>query len=90
MKKCQLHKSKRIVFSLFSNELFFRQIRNENEKRRRNLFVQLINNLGKVISTQENSSSNEENKLSKNVILRQTVSYLEQHRQCKSRSFGFL
>jgi hypothetical protein len=83
MKKCQLHKSKRIVFSLFSNELFFRQIRNENEKRRRNLFVQLINNLGKVISTQENSSSNEENKLSKNVILRQTVSYLEQHRQGK-------
>ncbi len=83
MKKCQIHKSKRIFFSLFSNELFFRQIRNENEKRRRNLFVQLINNLGKVIVTQENSSSNEENKLSKNVILRQTVSYLEQHRQGK-------
>jgi hypothetical protein len=61
-----------------------RRIRNENEKRRRDLFSQLITNLGDVISTKTNSSSNEQNKLSKNSILRQTVAYFQQHRHSKN------
>jgi hypothetical protein len=59
--------------------LFFRRIRNENEKRRRDLFSQLITNLGDVISTK-----NQLNKLSKNSILRQAVAFLQQYRHSKN------
>jgi len=72
---------------LFWNKLFFRQIRNENEKRRRDLFSQLITNLGDVISTNRTSSSNQLNKLSKNAILRQTVAFLQQHQHSKNIFF---
>ncbi|CAF4929527.1 unnamed protein product [Rotaria sp. Silwood1] len=57
-----------------------RQFRNENEKRRRDLFSKLITNLEDLLSIKKTCSSNEQtNKFDKASILRQTVQYLQKH-----------
>lgn len=63
--------------------LIIRQFRNENEKRRRDLFSKLITNLEDLLSIKQNSSLNDQtNKFDKASILRQTAQYLHKHRQC--------
>ncbi|CAF1219893.1 unnamed protein product [Rotaria sordida] len=57
-----------------------RQFRNENEKRRRDLFSKLITNLEELLSIKKTCSSNDQiNKFDKASILRQTVQYLQKH-----------
>mgnify|MGYP002386849686 CR=1 FL=1 len=62
---------------------FQRKLRNENEKRRRDLFSQLITNIGEIIF-----NNNQPIKLSKNAILRQTVTFLQEQRNCNSIQFN--
>ncbi|CAF1013295.1 unnamed protein product [Rotaria magnacalcarata] len=58
-----------------------RQFRNENEKRRRDLFSKLITNLEDLLSIKQICSTNDQNnKFDKASILRQTVQYLQKHR----------
>ncbi|CAF4779631.1 unnamed protein product, partial [Rotaria sp. Silwood2] len=60
--------------------MIFRQFRNENEKRRRDLFSKLIANLEDLLSIKKICSSNDQtNKFDKASILRQTVQYLQKH-----------
>ncbi|CAF1032423.1 unnamed protein product [Adineta steineri] len=59
-----------------------RQFRNENEKRRRDLSTQLITNLKDILFIENTSDTNEENtKLDKASVLRQTVTFLEKYQQ---------
>ncbi|CAF3393718.1 unnamed protein product [Rotaria socialis] len=58
-----------------------RQFRNENEKRRRDLFSKLITNLEDLLSIKQICPTNDQNnKFDKASILRQTVQYLQKHR----------
>ncbi|CAF3366504.1 unnamed protein product [Rotaria sp. Silwood2] len=60
--------------------MIFRQFRNENEKRRRDLFSKLIANLEDLLSIKKTCSSNDQtNKFDKASILRQTAQYLQKH-----------
>ncbi len=66
-----------------------RQYRNENEKRRRDLFSQLIGNLEDILSIDKNSSSDNKtssqtNKLDKASILRETAGFLRKHQDSKN------
>ncbi|CAF1061004.1 unnamed protein product [Adineta ricciae] len=57
-----------------------RKFRNENEKRRRDLFSQLIANLENILNIEKDVSSNDQtNKLDKASILRETAIYLRKH-----------
>lgn len=64
-----------------------RQFRNENEKRRRDLFSQLIQNLEDILDidksdstqTKSTTTTNPNNKLDKASILRETASFLRKH-----------
>ncbi|CAF0854409.1 unnamed protein product [Adineta steineri] len=59
-----------------------RQFRNENEKRRRDLSTQLTTNLRDILLVTKPSDTNEENtKLDKGSVLRQTVTFLQKHQQ---------
>ncbi|CAF0854206.1 unnamed protein product [Adineta steineri] len=59
-----------------------RQFRNENEKRRRDLSTQLITNLRDILLVTKPDDANEENtKLDKASVLRQTVTFLQKHQQ---------
>ncbi|CAF1089802.1 unnamed protein product [Adineta steineri] len=58
-----------------------RQFRNETEKRRRDLFTQLITNLKDILLVKKPTDTNEENtKLDKASILCQAATFLEQHK----------
>jgi len=66
-----------------------RQFRNENEKRRRDLFSQLITNLEEILEIPSKSSSinsSPTNKLDKASILRETSIYLRRHQNHPSNS----
>ncbi|CAF1279511.1 unnamed protein product, partial [Adineta steineri] len=59
-----------------------RQFHNETEKRRRDLFTQLITNLRDILLIKKPSDTNEENtKLDRPSILYQTATFLEKHKQ---------
>ncbi|CAF4092300.1 unnamed protein product, partial [Adineta steineri] len=58
------------------------QSRNENEKRRRDLSTQLITNLKDILVIENTSDTNEDNtKLDKASVLRQTVTFLQKYQQ---------
>ncbi len=62
----------------------FRKCRNENEKRRRDLFSQLIVNLETILNIDKESSSiDQTTKLDKASILRETAVYLKKHQHGK-------
>ncbi|CAF1201229.1 unnamed protein product [Adineta steineri] len=59
-----------------------KQSRNENEKRRRDLSTQLITNLKDILVIENTSDTNEDNtKLDKASVLRQTVTFLQKYQQ---------
>ena len=59
----------------------FRKLRNENEKRRRDIFNQLISNLGEIVFVDHSKESNEKEKCSKNEILRETFLFLKKEKK---------
>ncbi|CAF1105674.1 unnamed protein product [Adineta steineri] len=63
-----------------------RELRNENEKRRRDLSTQLIANLKDILLIENTSDTNEENtKFDKISVLRRTVTFLEKYQQSKTK-----
>ncbi|CAF3962962.1 unnamed protein product [Rotaria sordida] len=76
-----------------------RQFRNENEKRRRDLFSQLVANLEDILNIEKKSSSDDQinktssssssqtNKLDKASILCETAIYLRKHHHSKIYSY---
>lgn len=65
-------------------DFFFRKFRNENEKRRRDLFSKLIANLENILNIEKDVPSNDQtNKLDKASILRETAIYLRKHQNGK-------
>ena len=75
------------MFYLFV--FFLRKFRNENEKRRRDLFSQLISSLENILNIDKTSSSViPTTKLDKASILRETVVYLKKHHHGKIDIFN--
>ncbi len=74
-----------------------RRIRNENEKRRRDLFSQLIGSLEDILHIDQQSSTDDQinkksspsNKSDKASILRETADYLRKHHDGKIYTLFF-